>query len=151
MNEKLENYQRLLENLPNWCESVTSIDGFREKDLELILSEFQIFSKKTKIKLTKGAPYQECHAVSAYLWKNRTGYRIVTGLAYSEELNESLSDWHYHSFCIDEKNTIIEPTPIERNWYVGTILNNDQAEEFYREEIENIRNLFPGKRNNKIK
>lgn len=137
-------YKQLLEFLPNHCENVTPSRVFREQDLQMILEDFTVFRRNHPVRRLRGAPDQECHAVSAWLWKTNPGYRIICGMAYSEELNESCSDWHFHSFCVDQEGVIVEPTPIVRDWYVGSVLTPEQATVFYEEEVENIKKLFPG-------
>lgn len=143
-------YNEVIELLPNWCANVTDIADLRKEDLETLLGDFTVFSKNNPVKRLKGAPDQECHAVAAHLWHTNPGYKLVCGLAYSEERTEDLSSWHFHSFCIDTDGVIVEPTPIVRDWYVGSVLTEEQARKSYKEELENIRNLFPKKEKRKV-
>lgn len=142
MARKERLYAKLLQELP-WrrSASVTACEDLREQDLRLVVGQGKLIPTIGEPKVYKKAQLQECHAIAAYAWLKHPGWKLCYGFAYSEELTEALSSWHAHSFCLDEKGRIIEPTPNERTLYWGVVLDHAGAQRLAWEELENIRNL----------
>lgn len=133
-------YEAVLDALPGWCDAfVTPERSLREQDLALMAGRGHVFAGAPRE--YSQAREQECHAVAAYAWLRNPGWQLVMGFAYSEELNEACSSWHFHSFCLDGRGRLVEPTPCARDRYWGSVLTEEEARECVREELENIRNL----------
>lgn len=134
-------YQQVVSRIPGRQEAtVTKLEHLREQDLR-VLHACEPRVIKGRVRQFAQAMPGQCHAVAAYAWLRNPGWRLAMGFAYSEELNEACSSWHFHSFCVDEKGRIIEPTTIDRDAYWGVILDEKHAHAFAWEEVENMKAL----------
>ena len=101
-----------------------------EEDLQRLLSKGFLFQPHG-MEHVKMEP-SKCHRNSATFWKNYTekkGFgriKIATGWALLDNI------WRQHSwiYFADDKN-IIETTPNRWDNYFGSLLTDDEAEEFY--------------------
>ena len=97
-----------------------------EQDLQNMLDR-GIFIYPTKVKQIPGTSRQ-CHRNSALLWKNNKDASIVTGYALSDD-----GLWRQHTWCIMNKEVWESTT--QRVLYFGYVLNSEEAEKFYAENI----------------
>ena len=82
---------------------------------------------------------QQCHAAAAHAWLTNPGWTLVLGFACMESMCGL--EWHFHSFCLDENGTVVEPTPLTRDQYWGVPLDRDTAAEVAEEETVNFAKL----------
>jgi hypothetical protein len=71
-----------------------------------------------------------CHqAISdLYIHNKQDGDKLYTGYC----LNQYNNEWFQHTFIINSKNGIVEPTSVLHNAYFGFELKNNKLEEFLR-------------------
>lgn len=116
-----------------------------EEDLERILSRGVTLDGEFAHMMVGQA--SECHCNSARLWKQNEGsVRIATGYALSQD-----GLWRQHSWCVAPENpemfiledidpdlpngwSVIETTD-ERLVYFGFIMNDEEMEDFYDQNV----------------
>jgi len=81
----------------------------------------------------------ECHAVAAHLALHNPTWKLCFGLA---EWGECVTEWGMHSWCIDDKNQIIEPTTLIRNRYIGVVIPENFKSSLIWEELSNIQRVL---------
>lgn len=74
----------------------------------------------------KRGEVSRCHSNSAYFASKFKKYRLMTGYAYTEE--DGL--WRQHSWLLDNKDNVVETTPIKRDLYFGFILTEEESKRF---------------------
>lgn len=79
--------------------------------------------------IIEDAPLGMCHNNSLDFYLNNENIRICTGFA----INLKHGVWVRHSWCIDKEGIVHECTPLKRDIYFGTILDEKEAEQFRRE------------------
>lgn len=113
----------------SWC--ATDADGVTADDLRLLQRGSVVFGRVVK---AKRVIEQECHASTALAWLTDPTMRVFAGFGYCGELMR----WDYHSFAVDSKDRIVEPTPLKRDVYFGAELVGDAILSFVREELDNL-------------
>ena len=70
-----------------------------------------------------------CHEEAFDQWESRLGtstpLRLVTGWALGDQNGDGI--WRAHSWTLDQKDRVVEPTRIRRDAYVGVILTTREA------------------------
>jgi hypothetical protein len=130
-------YNRIVAQLPflQYEDWVTPIKDLRSKDLRwLSSSPGKVFHDEPII--YDKAISQQCHTVAAYAWLSNPGWKLVLGFAAMDSMCGE--EWHFHSFCIDNHGTIIEPTTLTRSRYWGVPLDSLTATEVAEEEAKNF-------------
>ncbi len=117
--KQIELYLKSIQNLPiHWEDSITSLKWLTDEQLELMSKGLTDF-KDSFVIVSDRAIRAECHVVAKHLKEFNPDWQLVQGFCATEE--GCGTEWHFHSFCINEEGTIIEPTPIIRDRYFGII------------------------------
>ena len=73
------------------------------------------------------------------MWLRHPDWTVYTGFSF---VGEIYGDWDYHSFCVDTKGRIVEPTTYgHRDMYWGAPLTPEQANNFALLELDNLKRL----------
>ena len=124
--------KRLLEKLHIEEDDVPFKQRIREQDAYLLLHSPNLGTfHNNAVSYEKGV-LGECHAVTAYMCLENPNWKYCYGLA---EHGECLTEWSIHSWCLNEQNQIIEPTPLIRNRYIGIELSDRFKQIFIWEEL----------------
>jgi hypothetical protein len=114
----------MLLNIGGWAVCLPKIDS----DLEKIVGRGQKFPGRSQLFL--GQPSQ-CHSNSADLWdQNKDKLKICTGYALSRD-----GLWRQHSWCYHIHNKIVIETTMKRIQYFGFVLEDNEAEDFYVDNL----------------
>ena len=108
---------------------------FTKKELSRLCAGSCLTPKE--IKAHRNAHDQECHAISSLAWLKDPSLTMYTGIAYMDDFG----DWVQHTFAVDTKNNVIEPTPMLRDTYYGHPMSLLETLKFVRDELQNIGNL----------
>ncbi len=105
--------------------------SMHEPELELILRRGEVFDEP--VELVRGEPNQ-CHYNAARLWnEEREALSIVTGYGLADD-----SRWRQHSWVLRKHPTGGQPRILETTVtfvkYFGVLLNDREAEAFFRRE-----------------
>lgn len=117
----ISKFLKVLNYLPyvDWETSVTNIRWIYFRHLTMMSRGMKEF--KGDIIISPNAIPGQCHKVAALDKKLNPTWKLCIGFAMSDE--NVATEWHHHSFCIDDNGNIIEPTTHERVRYVGTVIS----------------------------
>ena len=117
----IRKFLKVLNHLPyvDWETSVTNIKWMSFSDITLMSRGMKEF--KGEVIVSPNAIAGQCHKVAALDKKLNPAWKLCVGFAMSEEC--ASTEWHYHSFCVNEHGNIVEPTTHERERYVGVIVS----------------------------
>lgn len=106
----------------NWLplefeDAITKFAQMSDEDMDLISNGIQQI--KTNVIVSDKAEAGQCHKVAEALIKEDPTLRLFIGFAVYDNSCAAGRDWHYHSFCMNNKGEIIEPTPMVRDIYFG--------------------------------
>ena len=95
---------------------------------ELNVEYLRIFKRAKSIdlpcKILKQAKLRECHARAVLGKLLNPSWKLVIGFAL---IDDGDIEWVFHSFLINDNDEIIEPTPLKRDKYWGSILTEKQT------------------------
>lgn len=134
MQERLELIKQLCyRDILDWPTQGLMLTWFdiEIEDLQAVLHRGQSVSTIQQWEVLDLAVTSQCHAMAAFHWVMNPRWTIYTG--FSDKT-------HFHSWLIDDRQRLCEPTPILRDTYYG--YPHHQPLEFVEHEYKNIQRLF---------